>query len=59
MLYGTVTEFCTPQEVRLPPVFRHSRNLIMDGAHRSARLCPRALGEISYMLFIDQDVRPL
>jgi hypothetical protein len=41
------------------PVFRHSRNLIMDGAHRSARLCPRALGEIPYMLFIDQDVRPL
>jgi hypothetical protein len=46
MLYGTVTEFCTPQEVRLPVLSTLILSLNLEnGAFRSARSCPRDLGE--------------
>ena len=46
MLYGTVTEFCTPQEVCLPVVSTLILSLNLKWrAFRSARSCPRALGE--------------
>ena len=43
MLYGTVTEFCTPQEVGLPML--SSSTVSIDASH-SALLCPLAPGEL-------------
>jgi MOB kinase activator 1 len=43
MLYGTVTEFCTPQEVRLITVHKDTRN---NPNKYSARLCLQARGQL-------------
>jgi hypothetical protein len=43
MLYGTVTEFCTPQEVG--PCMSTSSLVLIDASH-SVLLCPLALGEL-------------
>ena len=47
MLYGTVTEFCTPQEVGLR-VF--SSSVAPIDARDSVQLCPLALGELPSQL---------
>jgi len=53
MLYGTVTEFCTPQEVRLFfPIFSVLVPSLNMAASRSARSCPRALGEAASSLSV-------
>lgn len=56
MLYGTVTEFCTPQEVRdfhIASSFAHTVYMV------SVRLCPLALGECMRPLPVQGVVRLL
>ena len=42
MLYGTVTEFCTPEQVSVYVLLV----LALNDAHHSVRSCPLVLGEL-------------